>query len=123
MFIGDIKDTEAFINATEPTFNELGVKYGWSGNRAYIISNVRGVLSKSDYSSLLAKLQNLQIPDKYKSDLKIKMNALTVGKILLATPILLKDGYDEISSKKRQQLLYGISEFYKNGLSEFLSNV
>lgn len=122
MFIGDIKDTEAFINATEPTFNELGVKYGWSGNRAYIISNVKGVLSKSDYSSLLAKLQNLQIPDKYKSDLKIKMNALTVGKILLATPILLKDGYDEISSKKRQQLLYGISEFYKNGLSEFLSN-
>ena len=121
LFIGNVKGTDDLQSRIDVKYDKLGVKYGWYENRAVISSSPKEIKSKEKYAELLSELQELPVQEKFKSNSKFKFNAAAVGKLLLATPLLLKDGYDESVALKRQQLILGICEMYKNDLEAFMT--
>ena len=121
LFIGDVKGSDDLLKRIDVKYDRLGIQYGWCGNRALITASAKEIKENEKYLELLSALQELPIREKYKSNSKFKFDAAAVGKLLLATPLLLKDGYDEAVALKRQQLILGIYEMYKHDLATFMA--
>lgn len=120
LFVGNVKGNDTLKSIIDVRFNRHGVTYGWTGNRASIDASDKTMKDKQAYYELIKEMQTLPVPEKYKTDLKVKLDKKFAAKALLATPLLIKDHFDAYEEVRRQQLLYGIFELCKNDLRAFV---
>lgn len=123
LIIGKTKDADCMLSKSETKFSEYGVSYGWNGNIAVVYADTAAVRDKKTYAEFLSKLDEMEIPDKYKKDFKFKINIKSGLKAALATPFLAKDFYDDKISVTRQLYFYGVIKLYYNDLESFMNNL
>ena len=51
LFIGDIKSVENLVPVIDWKYDKWGIKYGWAGRQAVILTDTRGVAKKADYNA------------------------------------------------------------------------
>lgn len=118
--IGDCKDADNGVKLMDVKFDQYGVRYGWSGNCAFVHADLRKIRAKGAYDAFLAELSEMPAPEVIKEDKKLRLTWKTGLKAALATPILAKDLYDDNYAVKRQMYFFGIIHFYYHHLEEFL---
>ena len=119
LIIGKIKNTMP-LTLEQIRFEKFGVKYGWDKNIATIEADSK-VLSKTDkYKEFLSSLNSLQVSEKLKKDVKFKFDWVTAGKLAIFPPALIGDILREDTEITKQQLLFGLYNFYMQDLAEFL---
>lgn len=133
LYLGNIKDVDKLIPIIDVKFNEFGIKYGWAGNQAVIISDSSALNKAEDYNAFLEKLNEYNLPEILKTKPR-KINEVVeantnffgkVGKVFKKTTQSIstnvKNVIDSNNDKvKRQQYYYGIMKLYENHLEEFV---
>ncbi len=66
LFLGDFKDTKTLIPIMETKFDKYGIKYGWAGNQALIVSDPNVFADKGLYKEFLDELEVYPLPDAIK---------------------------------------------------------
>ena len=66
LFLGDFKDTKTLIPIMETKFDKYGIKYGWAGNQALIVSDPNVFADKGLYKEFLDELETYPLPDAIK---------------------------------------------------------
>lgn len=134
LFIGEIKGTENLSPLINWKFEKFGVKYGWSGKQALIIADPKAVKKKKDYEKFLEALKSEITVEAVKNKKKkIGLNAPTIlkGAGFLFAPwiagaalggFLIKDAFDDATTVKHQQYIYGIDKLYMNDLETFMKS-
>ena len=74
LFLGDFKDTKALIPVMETKLDKYGIKYGWAGNQALIVSDPNVFADKDLYKEFLAELGKYPLPDTIKPALVEEAN-------------------------------------------------
>lgn len=59
LFLGDIKGTDKLVPVIDVKFDQYGVKYGWAGNQAILIANLKAMKTRENYASFIADLRQL----------------------------------------------------------------
>lgn len=115
-------------------FDQYGVKYGWAGNQAILIANLKAMKTRENYASFIADLRQLPVPASVKEAIKATENhKITVKKengkfdvkgMLSAIGANVADtAKDTLSSKKslvQQMLIYGVINLYNKDLESFI---
>lgn len=134
LLIGDITGTENLIPVLDVKFNNYGVKYGWAGNRAVLIADIKALKSTKDYIKFCAELQREITAEEYRENIPVeRVKKMTkTSKMLIEIPIPVvglmgiyknvKGVKEDIKKVKRQQYLYGIDVFYKRDFENFMAN-
>lgn len=122
LIIGDVKDAEKGADFMDVKFDKYGVKYGWTGNTAYVTAERAALRPKGAYGEFLAELSELPVPEYIKKDNKLKLSVKTGLKVALATPLIAKDIHDDNKAVLRQMLFYGVIRFYYDHLEAFLNS-
>lgn len=120
--IGDCKGAEVGAELMNVMFDQYGIRYGWTGNCAYVQADPRKLRAKGVYDAFLEELKAMPAPEVIKEDKKLRLNWKTGLKAALATPILAKDLYDDNYAVKRQMYFFGIIHFYYHHMEEFLND-
>lgn len=126
LFVGKIKGVEKNLEPLiDVKFNRWGIKYGWSGkSQALLIVDESVVSKKEDYDDFLKEFKKRSLPEKEKTNVKVKTAkfvAITHFFKLAGLLSALAVDYFKDKAKVRQQLyLYGILELYYNHLEEFM---
>lgn len=63
LFLGDIKGTDKLVPVIDIKFEKYGVKYGWAGNQAVLVGDIKGLANRDGYNDFLEELSKLQVPD------------------------------------------------------------
>lgn len=63
LFLGDFKDTKTLLPIMETRFDKYGIKYGWAGNQALIVSDPNVFSNKELYKEFLDELTSYPLPD------------------------------------------------------------
>lgn len=134
LFLGDIKGTDKLVPVIDVKFDQYGVKYGWAGNQAILIANLKAMKTRENYASFIADLRQLPVPASVKEAIKATENhKITVKKengkfdvkgMLSAIGANVADtAKDTLSSKKslvQQMLIYGVINLYNKDLESFI---
>lgn len=120
LIVGDVDGIEESINMTDVRFEKHGVRYGWHGDMAFIKADRAALRSKAAYSSFLAELGELPVPCSIGKNSRLSLNLKTGLKLALATPLIVKDIYDDSKAVTRQMYFYGLMRFYYDNLEAFL---
>lgn len=120
--IGDCKGADNGIKLMDVKYDQYGVRYGWTGNTAFVHADLRKIRAKGAYDAFLSELNEMPAPAVIKEDKKLRLNWKTGLKTALATPLMAKDLYDDTIAVKRQMYFFGIIHFYYHGLEEFLES-
>lgn len=119
LIIDNIKHTES-LTAQQIRFEKFGVRYGWNGNVARIEANPKVLKEVEDYQEFLAAMETFEISEKLKKNVKLKFDWKTAGKLAVFPPLLIVDFLNEEIEVKKQQLVFGLYNFYMQELAEFL---
>ena len=119
--IGDCKGASEGAALMTVVFDQYGVRYGWTGNCAYVHADFRKIRAKGVYDAFLEELKAMPAPEVIKEDKKLRLNWKTGLKAAFATPVLAKDLYDDNYAVKRQMYFFGIIHFYYHHLEAFLA--
>lgn len=120
--IGNCKGAGEGAALMTVVFDQYGVRYGWTGNCAYVHADLRRIRAKGVYDAFLAELKTMPAPEVIKEDKKLRLNWKTGLKAALATPVLAKDLYEDNYAVKRQMYFFGIIHFYYHHMEEFLND-
>lgn len=63
LFLGDFKDTKALVPIMDTKFDQYGIKYGWAGNQALIVSDPNVFSNSELYNEFLSELEKYPLPD------------------------------------------------------------
>ena len=63
LFLGDFKDTKALLPILETKYDKYGIKYGWAGNQALIVSDPNVFADKELYKEFLDELETYPLPN------------------------------------------------------------
>ena len=110
------------LTSEQIRFNEFGVKYGWNGNIAMIEADPKSLSKAKDYNDFLSVINDLQISEKLKKNVKLNFDIGVVAKMALFPPILIGDAVHENSAVREQLLLFGLNKLYMQDLSDFLAS-
>ena len=119
--IGDCKDANTGADMMTVVYDQYGIRYGWNGNCAFVLADLRRIHSKGIYDVFLKELREMPAPKAIKEDKKLRLNWKTGLKTMLATPLMAKDLYDDNYAVKRQMYFFGIIHFYYHHMEEFLN--
>lgn len=120
VIIGEIKNSYP-LTPKEIRFEKHGVTYGWNKHIATITADP-GVLSKKDaYDAFLSDMNTLKLAEQQKKNAKFKFDWFKAGKLAIFPPLLIGDLLREKTEIKKQQLIYGIYNFYTQDLTRFLN--
>lgn len=119
LIIGKVKNAQP-LAAEQIRFDQFGVRYGWSDNVASIEADPKVLSKKNEYNAFLSAMNDVQVSDKLKKNKKLKFDLVTAGKLAIFPPLLLRDIIREDAEVRKQQLLFGIYNFYIKDLDGFL---
>lgn len=120
LFIGDVKGTQELREKMEVRFDKYGVRYGWDETTAFITADGKAIADKEIYEDFVQEINSLPAPEKLKKAQKAKLNILSVGKAVLLPPLLIKDHFDRVDGRDRQQFFYGIYNFCIMDVDRFM---
>lgn len=127
LFIGDIAGTKNLIPLLDIKFNNFGVKYGWAGNRAVLVADVKALKSMKDYTKFCEELQKELTVEEYRKNVPVEwLNEISENlETKLVFPSIYfykftKGFWENFEKIKRQQYLYGIDVFYKRDFEDFM---
>lgn len=63
LFLGDFKDTKTLLPIMEKKFDRFGIKYGWAGNQALIVSDPNVFSNNVLYKEFLDELALYPLPE------------------------------------------------------------
>ena len=125
LFLGKVKGWDKLIPVIDIKFDEFGIKYGWAGNQAILISEIKAFEDSNIYNSFLDQLNKYQIPESIKSDKVVIEEDVKENVFTKVGGFFKKNIIDPLSpeQKKRlkQQYFYGIQKLYENHLEEFIN--
>lgn len=121
LIIGKIKNITP-LKSEQIRFNKFGVKYGWNNNIVMVEADPKCLKNAEDYNDFLSAINDLQISEKFKENVKLKFDWGVVTKLALFPPLLIGDSVHENLAVREQQLLFGLSQLYIQDLSEFLTS-
>lgn len=116
LFINNVKGVKELEAINKNVYDEYGIRIGYAGSRAYIVVNPEELADSRDYSVFLSDFTKLEESDnKLLLDEDMVDRTERIAKHKLFTKVV--KGKTKI---RKQQLVYGVSVFYKQFLSDFL---
>lgn len=124
MLIGNIKGTDKLEPVIDVKYEKWGVKYGWAGKQALLKVDGNALLKREKYNAFLEEFKEAMLPKKKADKLPVKIakkGGITrlFGLVGLGASFVI-DFFLDQSKVKQQQLLFGVTELYKNDLEIFM---
>ncbi len=126
LILGKVKGWDKLVPILDVKFEKFGIKYGWAGNQALLISEAGLLDDKNEYNLFLDELNKYNIPQSIKSDKVVIVEEPTKDTVFSKVGGFLKKKIVEpISPEKKkilkQQYFFGIQKLYENDLEEFIN--
>lgn len=137
LFLGHSKASDSWANVLPVRFSEYGIRIGWDGRRAMILGD-RPFESGMEYLEFTKEFMKFPVPpalqshileyinenNKWKDFDRISEKAFALGWRRLRPSLTGNDMLAKLLSaiSLRQQMFYGIFQFYYHGLEEFMNS-
>lgn len=125
LFIGKVKGIDSIRPLVNIKYDKWGIEYGWAGKQATLVVSSKNMKIKEsrDFQKMLPKVPELAFLNRKDVGEVIGDFALETVKVAARNTILLpfkKSASDEIGELTRERYLYGVVEFYRDHLKEYM---